>query len=84
MMSEEGRNDEGYDNAEYYEEENKYLPEEFYNMKWPSPKLRDNRPIGSDKALVWFLNFYKDMLQEKHNIDVRSLAKKQRYNMYMM
>ena len=77
-MSEEGSNNEGYDDIDYYEEENANLPQQFSSMKWPNPKLKDNRPVGPDKALVWFLEFYKNSLIEDHNIDVKALEKKSR------
>ena len=54
------------------------IPEHFFTTKWPHPKLRNNQPKGRDEALEWFMDYYRDDIEE--HVDLRSLNKKQRLN----
>ena len=40
------------------------IPEEFYDTKWPHPRLNKNRPTGQDEALVWFLESERETIQK--------------------
>ena len=62
-----------------YEEEDAALPPDFFDKKWPHPKLQQNRPTGKDEALVWFTNFYKDRWLQEHGVDITDVQKRNRF-----
>lgn len=39
------------------------IPEEFYDTKWPHPRLNKNRPTGQDEALLWFLENERETIE---------------------
>ena len=61
-----------------YEEEDAALPDNFFDKKWPHPKLHQNRPTGKDEALVWFINFYKERWLEEFGVDISDIGRKNR------
>ena len=44
-------------------EEDRDIPGEFYDTKWPHPRLNKNKPTGQDEALVWFMESEKKLIQ---------------------
>ena len=38
-------------------------PDHFSDIHWPQPKLLDNRPQGPDEALVWYMNYYQNLIR---------------------
>ena len=44
-------------------EEDGDIPGEFYDTKWPHPRLNKNKPTGQDEALVWFMESEKEQIQ---------------------
>ena len=69
-------NNEYFENL--YEEEDAALPDDFFDKKWPHPRLHQNRPTGKDEALVWFINFYKERWLEKFGVDITDISKRNR------
>ena len=55
------------------EEEN--VPEYFHDTKWPQPRPRRGQARGKDEALVWFMDYFKEDIEE---VDVRRIHKKNR------
>ena len=45
-------------------EEDEDIPKEFYDIKWPHPRLLKNRPTGPDEALVWFMESEKELIDK--------------------
>ena len=39
------------------------IPGEFYETKWPHPRLKRNQPTGQDEALAWFLESEREQIQ---------------------
>merc|ERR1711962_1719153 len=46
------------------EEGDEDIPEEFYDTKWPHPRLLRNRPTALDDALVWFMESEKEQIEK--------------------
>ena len=40
------------------------IPEDFYDTKWPHPRLQKNKPTGQDEALVWFMESEKEVIEQ--------------------
>ena len=40
-------------------------PVEFGALAWPHPRLVDNLPQGTDEALVWFMDYYREQLNQR-------------------
>ena len=40
-------------------------PMEFGALSWPHPRLVDNMPQGRDEALVWYMDYYREHLNQR-------------------